>query len=233
MELRYRFTPDKGPAKEFLVRLDPETFAYNGEPAGEPPDWTRLEYQQCPNCPLKPKDSPRCPVAVNLAPLAESFKDSISYEMADVVVEAEGRSYSRRVPMQAGVSALFGLVMSASGCPILDKMRPMAFTHLPFPSLQETEYRAMSMYLLAQFIAARKGLTPDWTLHGLAGIYDAIREVNVHLAARLRSLDAEDANANAVVKLDCFADFTSAAIRKTEGKNGLGWLEKLFRPYWA
>ena len=231
MELRYVFTPDSGPKKEFAVHLDSDTLDYRGAQDGEPPEWTRLEYKQCPNCPLKPADSPRCPVAVNIAPVAAAFKDSISFEEVDVEVVAEGRSYRRRVPMQAGVSAIFGLVMASSGCPILDKLRPMVFTHLPFPSLLESEYRAMSMYLLGQFFVARKGGKPDWSLDGLAAIYEAIGVVNMHFIERLRAFSAEDANANALVKLDCFGAFTTSAIRR--GSKSMNWLEGLFKSYWG
>jgi hypothetical protein len=195
------------------------------------PDWTKLEYMQCPNCPLKPADSPRCPVAANLAPLAEKFRESLSYTNAEISVEAPGRTYQQRAPMQTALSALFGLIMATSGCPILDKMRPMAFTHLPFPSLRETQYRSMSMYLLAQFIAAMKGATPNWSLDGLATIYDEINAVNAAFCKRLYALDAKDAGVNALVKLDCFAVFTLTQIRK--GDAAMKWLEDLFAPYWS
>lgn len=227
MELRYRFVPDKGPAREYTVKLDPETLE-SAAPAGEPPDWTRLERQQCEACPLKKENSPHCPVAVRVAPLVDVFKDSVSYEEAEIAVEAPGRVYRKRAPMQIGVSGLFGLVMATSGCPVLDKLRPMVFTHLPFPSLQETMYRSISMYLLGQFFIGRKGGTPDWTLEGLAGIFARIGKVNASFAERLRPLSAKDASINAVINLDCFATFTKSAI----DRSALVWLERLFKPYW-
>ena len=227
MELSYRFVPEKGPAKDFTVKLDPQTLE-SAAPAGEPADWTRLEHQQCESCPLKKESSPHCPVAVRMAPLVDAFKDSVSYEEADITVSAPGRVYTKRVPMQIGVSGLFGLVMATSGCPILDKMRPMVFTHLPFPSLQETMYRAMSMYLLGQFFVGKKGGKPDWSLDGLAEIFARIGKVNQSLAERLRPLSVRDASVNAVINLDCFATFTKSAI----DKSSLAWLERLFKPYW-
>lgn len=226
MELRYHFTPDKGPQREYTVKLDPQTLE-SALPPGEPPEWTRLENNQCAACPLD-KGTARCPVATRIAPLVDIFKDSISYEEAEITVEAPGRLYRKRAPMQIGVSGLFGLVMATSGCPVLDKMRPMVFTHLPFPSLQETMYRAMSMFLLGQFFIAKKGGKPDWTLEGLAVIYAAIGKVNHSIADRLRPLSAKDASVNAVINLDCFATFTKSAI----DKSSLAWLERLFKPYW-
>jgi hypothetical protein len=227
MELRYTLRPDKGPAKTCTVVIDEKTWL-TPEPPGPAPEWTRLEHQQCQDCPLKKETSPGCPVAVRIAPLVEQFKDSLSYEEADVTVESAGRAYTKRVPMQIGVSGLFGAVMAASGCPVLDKMRPMVFTHLPFPSLQETMYRSMSMYLLAQFFIEKKGGTPDRTLDGLADIFARIGKVNQSIAERLRPLVPRDATINAVINLDCFATFTKSAI----DKQSLAWLERLFQPYW-
>ncbi len=227
MQLRYRFVPGDGKPREFEVKLDPQTLECV-PPTGAPPEWTRLENNQCADCPLKKEASPHCPVAVRIAPLVDAFKDSISYDEADITVTAPGRVYTKRAPMQIGVSGLFGLVMATSGCPILDKMRPMVFTHLPFPSLQETMYRAMSMFLLGQFFVAKKGGKPDWTLEGLAAIYAAIGKVNHGIADRLRALSMKDASVNAVINLDCFATFTKSAI----DKSSLTWLERLFKPYW-
>lgn len=228
MEISYKFTLPDGRENSFVVRLDPETMAYAGTPAGAPPEWTRLENRQCRNCPLKPKDAPHCPVAVNIAPLVDAFKDTISYDEATISVEAPGRSYTRKAPMQAGVSSLFGMVMATSGCPVLDRLRPMVFTHLPFPSLQETLFRSMSTYLLGQFIVSEKGGQPDWSLKGLATLYQEVSKVNADFLERLRALVTHDASINAVVKLDCFAAFTVSTIQKSK----LGWLETLFRPYW-
>lgn len=224
MEMAYRFAPADGPVREFVVELDPDTLAYRGGPTGPAPEWTRLEYKKCRNCPLKPAQNPHCPIAVNIAPLVEAFKDSISYTEADIEVRTPERTYQHRAPMQAGVSSLFGVVMTTSGCPILDKLRPMVFTHLPLANLRETMFRSMSAYLLGQFVTASRGKRPDWTLKGLSKLYTEVSKVNADFSQRLRSLVARDASINAVVKLDCFAAFTVNAIDKKK----LGWLDALF-----
>ena len=227
MNLRYRFAPDKGPVKEIALNLDPDTLT-SPVPDGPPPDWAKLEHKQCEECPLKASESPYCPVAVRLAPLLQQFKDDISFNEAEISVETQGRTYSKRAPMQNGVSGLFGLVMATSGCPILDKLRPMVFLHLPFPSSKETLYRSMSMYLLGQFFIAQKGGVADWTLTGLSAIYERVGRVNSSLVERIRPQVNEDATLNAVVNLDCFASLTVSALSKTPKE----WLERLFKPYW-
>ncbi|PYR95790.1 MAG: hypothetical protein DMG16_29585, partial [Acidobacteria bacterium] len=46
---------------------------------------------------------------------------------------------------------------------------------------------------------------PDYRLTELQRLYDAIGEVNLGMAARMRSASKTDAQANAIVVLDLFA----------------------------
>ena len=204
MQIVYRFILADGKEESFAMDFDPETMAYRPEVSGPPPEWTRLENNQCRNCPLKPADSPHCPVARNLAPVLERFVDHISFETAEVVVVTPAREYRKNVSLQRGIAAIFGLVMATSGCPVLDKLRPMAFTHLPLAEMGETRYRAIAMYLFAQYFRERKGLPADWKLTGLEKIYADIGVVNRDFMARLGAIDMQDANFNAVAGLDCF-----------------------------
>jgi tetratricopeptide (TPR) repeat protein len=97
----YRFTfPDK-PPKDFVVNLEYDTLALVREERASYPDWTRLRYHQCANCPLQEAEHERCPVAASLVDLVEFFGDLVSYEETDVVVEAENRQYTRYAPLQA------------------------------------------------------------------------------------------------------------------------------------
>jgi hypothetical protein len=120
-----------------------------------------------------------------------------------------------------------GLIMATSGCPHLDKLRPMAFTHLPFSTMAQTTYRAVSMYLLAQFFRRRRGLEPDWELRELSRAYEDIRTVNVAFAKRLASIQQDDANLNAIVKLDNHAGITSLSIAEEWWEE----IEHVFRKY--
>jgi hypothetical protein len=107
-----------------------------------------------------------------------------------------------------------GLYMVTSGCPIMDKLRPMVYTHLPFSSLEETLYRAASMYLFAQYFRQQEGKRPDWKLEDFAKIYEDIATVNQSFTKRLLSINPRDASLNGLVGLDCFASvaaFSTAA----------------------
>jgi hypothetical protein len=226
MQITYRFIFPGGHDESFVMRFDPVTMAYLPEGDAPAPEWTRLENNKCANCPLKEAESPHCPVARNLAPVIARFVDRISFEEVDVVVATEAREYRKRVSLQRGIAAIFGLIMATSGCPALDKFRPMAFTHLPMAELAESRYRAISMYLLAQFFRQRRGLPVEWDLKGLEKLYVEVGMINRDFIKRLRTIDMQDANFNALVGLDCFCLRDETIITRSLDK-----LESLFRPY--
>ena len=227
MTITYRFRLDSGKEKRFAVELDPATLALLPDAKAQPPAWARLSNRQCPQCPFSEQAQPYCPVARNLARIIEEFRHDISFDEADIVVTTENREFRRRAPLQNGISGLMGLVMATSGCPVLDKLRPMAYLHMPFPSAHETMYRAISMYLTAQYFVRRRGGRPDWDLADLVKIYEAVSGVNVAFAERLRTMEVEDATLNAVVSLDCFASMTSGSI----SYEALDDMERVFAAY--
>jgi hypothetical protein len=84
--------------------------------------------------------------------------------------------------------------------------------HLPFATIEETKYRAISMYLLAQYFLYQHGSQPDWDLKKLAEAYENVRIVNESFCKRLRTIKGKDANLNALVVLDIFADSVNFSI---------------------
>ena len=222
----YIFTFPNGKRREFTIRLDPKTLALLPEERPRPA-WTKLSYQKCPNCPLQEARHEYCPAAVSLIGVADLFKGSLSYEEVEVCVETETRRYVKRTTLQKGLSSLIGLYMVTSGCPVVGKLRPMASQHLPFAKLEETKYRVLSMYLLAQYFLARHGERPDWTFERLVKIYEDIQTVNQHFSKRLLDITTGDANLNALTILNIFADTISFSI----DENLLGEIEGLFQPY--
>jgi hypothetical protein len=85
----------------------------------------------------------------------------------------------------------------------------MAYSHLPFGGLEETMFRAVSMYSLAQVLRHRRGLQPDWGLSGLAKIYEEVGVVNRSFHLRLPVTGTKEAGRNALISLDCYAQYTS------------------------
>jgi hypothetical protein len=218
----YKFKFQDGREKTFEVVLDEDTLELQRKDPDPKPEWTKLNYSQCENCPL-PSTVQYCPVAVSLAGLVEAFSDAVSYEAAEVTVETTQRTFFRKTTLQKGLSAIIGIYMSTSNCPVCDKLRPMTRFHLPFANSIETFFRSVSSYLTAQFLVMRQGHTPDWELKGLQEIYKEVNTVNKGMTARLQRATEKDANINAVVILHSFGDGITYFI-----ENGLTDIEPMF-----
>ncbi|HTL13118.1 MAG TPA: hypothetical protein VL588_11550 [Bdellovibrionota bacterium] len=204
-------------AVEFVVELDLPRLDLMGKQAakgGPPPaPWTRLEHHQCQDCPLKPKESPLCPVAVNLADLVETFAAAASYGRVRVRVETEERVFLKDTSLQEGLFSVFGLIMATSGCPVMDFLRPMARYHLPFATTEETLARSTSFYLLRQYFKKSAGGRPDWDLQDLKRRYAGVEKVNNGILDRVREvIQKGDADPNALVILQVFAQTAGMEI---------------------
>lgn len=199
-KLIYRFEfPDRRTESLQVVPQEP------ADPGRELPQWTRLEFHQCPNCPLTPQDSPRCPMAVRYVPLIELFGKVRSYEEVTAQVETEERTTSRRTSVQKVLRSLMGLLAASSDCPHVTFLKPMAHFHLPFASKDETVFRVASSYLLAQYFLRKRGLPADEGLEGLKDRYRALQHVNGAMSRRIGAIQVEDGARNALVLLDLFA----------------------------
>jgi hypothetical protein len=227
LSLEYEFAFPSGERKRFSIQLQKPGLGMASARGGPLPPWTRLTHHQCPNCPLRPAHHLHCPVAANLVEVIMSFRDCLSTAEAEIVIRHESREYRRRAPVQYGVSSLMGLYMVTSGCPILDKLRPMVQTHLPFATLEETTFRAVSMYLLAQFFRQQHGKPADWQLKELVRLCEDIGQVNQAFARRVLSINPQDASLNAIANLDCFSTVTALSIVRDSLKD----LEALFAGY--
>jgi hypothetical protein len=229
INLEYEFLFQDGSRKSLRIQLRKPDLGILPQTHPPHPTWAQLTHHQCPNCPLDPAVHPHCPVAVSLSAVIEAFRDCLSTTTADITIRSDHRDYHRQAPVQYGVSSLMGIYMVTSGCPILDQLRPMVLTHLPFATIDETMFRLTSMYLLAQYFVQQHGGTPDWKLRRLVDLCDAIGNVNQAFAKRLLSINPQDASLNALANLDCFTLSTAFSIDRDKLKD----LEALFRAYWA
>ncbi len=206
LSLTYRFKFLDGKEKEFLVQLDRTNCSLIAPKRENLPEWTELAFKQCSNCPLSKEEHTHCPVAVNIIDIVEFFQDSQSIEQAIVEVDTRQRVTKRgKTALFPAISSLIGIHMVTSGCPILDKLRPMARFHLPFADTEETVYRALSMYALAQYFRYKKGEKADWDFDGLKKIYQDINRLNIDFSKRLYNDSISEATTNAITSLDCFA----------------------------
>ena len=203
--IRYHFRTEDGTDAVFVVELDPETLQLP-DPGPDLPDWTRLDFRQCPNCPLDPMDRSHCPAAAHLHRLVLTFNHLVSYSRGEVEVVTSERTFVQNVSMQQGIGTLMGLIMATSGCPLLVFFRPMARFHLPFATHDETVFRAASAYLLADHFHTRDtGQEPDRDMKGLGRIYEEVHVLNGAMVNRIRAAARTDVSVNAVIHLDMFA----------------------------
>jgi hypothetical protein len=224
---RYKFKFLNGEEKEFTVNLDSITLDLIHTLKDSYPEWVELRFFKCPHCPLDSSKHKYCPVAISLFNLVSYFGKFISYEEVDLSIETLERKYIRHSSLQKGLSSLFAICMVTSGCPVMAKLRPMARFHLPFATEEETKYRALSMYLLAQYFIKRRDKKPDWEMKNLIKVFKDIRIVYKYMSKRLLASKIEDASINALVVLDNFADSINFSL--TQGV--LDEIEVLFNAY--
>ncbi|MDX1698534.1 MAG: hypothetical protein R3308_09625, partial [Thiohalobacterales bacterium] len=67
-------------AREYVLHLDRQTGRLLNDPPADPPAWTRLDVQQCTNCPLSTRDHSHCPLSLQLAQVVADWGEVLSYE---------------------------------------------------------------------------------------------------------------------------------------------------------
>jgi len=215
--ITYCFNFDNGIDKTFSVQLDRETLDFVNSEINDAPDWAKLSYNKCTNCPLSENDNNYCPVALNLTNLTEKFNAVVSHESVFVSVTTEDRTYRKRTTIEEALSSLMGVIMATSGCPVLDHLRPMARFHLPFATPLETSIRSLSMFILAQYLF-NNDTDPssiNISLSDFEKIYAEISSVNNDFSKRLRAAGEKDANLSALTNLDCNATLVSFTLEDT------------------
>ncbi len=208
IEIKYKFECDDGAFRTFEMRIDAESLLLKNKPRKS--EWAKLKNFRCVVCPLENEEY--CPLAVQLPDIIDFFSNIYSYQQAKITVETEERTYVKNTSVQRGLSSLLGIVMPASGCPVMAKLKPMIPFHLPFASAAETEYRVFSTYLFAQYLRYKQGLKPDWEMKNLETLYEEIGLVNRNVVKQLKKLSLRDANLNAVVILDTFTGFITMTL---------------------
>ncbi len=228
IEIRYCFTLDQGRSEIIDLRIDDQTLENLEQPSAHLPEWTRLDFHQCPHCPLDPASRPHCPVAVCLVGVASRFEDIVSFDEVEVTVVSKERTVSQQTTAQRAISSLLGLLFATSGCPHTQFFKPMACFHLPLATEEDTIFRVAGMYLLGQYFRGREGRGEDLSLAGLTTIYQNMQQVNVEIADRLRSAFKSDSSVNALILLDMFAKALPFVIKDT-----LEEIRYLFDPYFS
>jgi hypothetical protein len=206
MAIEYRITLDDNHQFSYRIELDR---VYAAEAAQNAPAWTRLEYQQCSNCPLSKDNFSHCPAAVDLHRVIEDFQGLPAFKKVAVWVRTPEREYNKQVGLEEGLRALLGVIMATSACPVLGKLKPMAQHHLPFANSQEFILRTVSLYLTQQYFNLREGRVADWELKGLVRMFQQLQLVNQAFWQRIHATCEGDSN------LKAFLTFFSMASSMT------------------
>jgi hypothetical protein len=226
LTIRYYFTLPEGVREVFNLQFDAQKLELVGGMPETLPSWTKLDFHQCPNCPLTLETHSHCPLAAHLVNIVQRFEGLVSYSEIQVDIMTAERFITQETTVQRGMSSLMGLVMATSGCPHMAFFKPMARFHLPFASAEETVYRATSMYLLAQYFLHKEGHQADLDLTRLREIYNNIEVVNVAVAKRLRTATEADSAINAIILLDIYTKAIPVVIEES-----LGEIRYLFAPF--
>ncbi len=224
--IEYRFCLEAQKQVNFSLKIDPNSVKLVDTQSGKRPEWSLLDYYQCPNCPLSPQQETFCPLATNIADIVEKFKEILSYEKVQVEVVTYERTVSREASAQEALSSLMGFMIAVSDCPHTRFFKPMARYHLPFASSDETIYRATSTFLLAQYLLHKEDIQTEFNFNGLKEIYENMRTVNLAIAKRLRAASKADSSVNAIISLDTFAQIMPYIIDEK-----LEDIHHLFKPY--
>ena len=216
-QITYEFAFRNRKKYVYSLKLNKRTISLVAEWKRPLPAWTRLEYFQCTVCPLTGEKNPYCPIAANIAELVNDFREIHSTENVRINVYTSERTYMKVAPVQKGLSSIFGMIMATSNCPVMNFLKPMARYHLPFSTGEETIVRSVSMYLLTQYIVAKKKGQPDLSLENLERAYSMVQRVNRGICSRIATAIQEsrgqgDAANNAVVILDTFSQLLQIAV---------------------
>ena len=185
---------------EFTVAIEPISQHINNCPLA-PPAWARLEFHQCPPCPLQVEKHPYCPVVLSISDLVTTFKNTASFAKCRVTCVTPERTMMKDTTVQEGLASILGLLMAISGCPIMDFFKPLAQFHLPFASVDESIFRIVAVYMLRQYYRKGNTLNHQFLLDDIKAHYGLVKQVNKGILDRILSITDLDADKNAIVTL--------------------------------
>lgn len=206
VDIIYRIKLESAAIETFTFKLEEDSFDLITEEVANPPDWARLDYRQCPHCPLSTDEHTYCPLALQLHSIVDRFHDTRSIDEVVVEVITEERRVRQKTALQRVIASMLDLIYPICGCPKTAFMKPLARFHLPLCSEEETVFRVTGMYLLAQYFlsrtAAGKGRIE---FDGLTEIYTDLHTLNTAVARRLQSATSSDSSKNAITLMDMYS----------------------------
>jgi hypothetical protein len=160
--------------------------------------WVYQKIHKCPNCTLSTVKNCICPAAAEIAFFFRDFRFKKSYDKVKLIVKDDEREYFIDCDLQSALNSLLGLRLATSKCPILSKLKYMAFSHLPVASFEETLKRSVGLYMIKQLFISKNGGIPDFELNELDNLYKELKIVNTYLQKRILTSKQNDASVNAI-----------------------------------
>lgn len=195
--IKYRFIfNDNKEDLHFSVYFDPENGVALPPDDSNEEEWTKLDYHQCPGCPLTLAENRNCPIAYNITGLVNKFKELFSNEEVKIVVEVPERTYSKETDVADGLRSIIGIYIAASGCPKTEILKPMANFHLPFASVKESIFRTIGNYFISQYFKKNKD-SLETQIDNLIEVNKEVDVVNMMMTKRIGTFLKADANRNA------------------------------------
>ena len=210
--INYRFIFPNNREELIEVKIDRQNMESLPDDSSPLPDWCKLDFYQCPNCPLPTGPQTYCPLASRLVRLMDTCQNVLSFDKVKMEVTTPERMVTKNTTAQRAVSSLMGLVMATSGCPHMAFLKPMARYHLPFATREETIFRVVSTYLLEQYFRHKQAQSVDLELEALKKNYREIQIINKAMTSRLLTVSVQDSAINAVVQLDILAKALPGSI---------------------
>ncbi len=205
INISYKIVLNDSRVEVFDFQLSEDSFDLVSKPKDDPPEWAKLEHQQCSHCPLSEKDTEYCPLALQLHEIVDRFHDTKSIDQVEMEVITLDRRVIQKTDIQRVIASMLDLIFPSCGCPKTECMRPMSRFHLPLASEEERVFRVTGMYLLAQYFLKTSSQGGRLGFKGLIEIYEDLHILNVAIAKRLRSATSSDSAKNAVTLLDMYS----------------------------
>jgi hypothetical protein len=199
MITRYQIKLETGDNYSFDVQnhkdLDPREL----NSRSDLPDWVKLEYHQCPICPLKSENETFCPAAFELQDVILQCSSCISSDRVELSRIAEGGTVATETDMQRALFAVIGEKAISSACSVLNSRQWSLDYYTILTTPENLFYRSISSYLMRQNFASHGKCDPD--LKGHLNYLDEVITVFGNLLQRIRGESSQDANDNAFVHM--------------------------------
>lgn len=211
---KYYIEFGSGHSLKYSIIIDGHKLLSKPIDKSEPPEWTRLENEQCSHCPLNSQEHTHCPIAKKIFPIITDWNNITSCEDTKVTVQADKRVTSCVTTAHKALSSLLGLLMASSECPHTQFLKPLCRSHLPMASSSETTYRVISYFLIAHYFSDCQ-VSEDEQIQKLAKLYENLQTMNSALCNRIRNHLNNDASVNAITLLHALSFILPTSFKQT------------------